>query len=149
MFYESNALNVSIGPLKCAFFELFFCCLNIFRRQCLMGDRIAHLVVFSYHDSFALKVIEHKPYDHKADVFSFGIVLWELLTGKVNLIISTTLWVVTITIVVFCFLKNNSSFPFTSIIVFFLPASIRIPDPSTGSYRSGSKGKFSVGRIDC
>ncbi|KAG2291023.1 hypothetical protein Bca4012_006966 [Brassica carinata] len=31
----------------------------------------------------APEVIEHKPYDHKADVFSYGIVLWELLTGKI------------------------------------------------------------------
>ncbi|GAB2267810.1 Serine/threonine-protein kinase sty46, variant 2 [Dionaea muscipula] len=30
----------------------------------------------------APEVIEHKPYDHKADVFSYGIVVWELLTGK-------------------------------------------------------------------
>ncbi|XP_050228101.1 serine/threonine-protein kinase STY17 isoform X2 [Mercurialis annua] len=30
----------------------------------------------------APEVIEHKPYDHKADVFSFSIVLWELLTGE-------------------------------------------------------------------
>ena len=37
----------------------------------------------SYLCSSTLKVIEQKPYDLKADVFSFAIVLWELLTGKV------------------------------------------------------------------
>ncbi|XP_074569891.1 serine/threonine-protein kinase STY46-like [Curcuma longa] len=30
----------------------------------------------------APEVIQHKPYDHKADIFSFGIVIWELLTAK-------------------------------------------------------------------
>ncbi|XP_072950567.1 serine/threonine-protein kinase STY46-like isoform X1 [Typha angustifolia] len=31
----------------------------------------------------APEVINHQPYDHKADVFSFAIVLWELVTSKI------------------------------------------------------------------
>ncbi|KAJ7566535.1 hypothetical protein O6H91_02G107800 [Diphasiastrum complanatum] len=31
----------------------------------------------------APEVIGHKCYDHKADIFSFGVILWELITGKV------------------------------------------------------------------
>ena len=31
----------------------------------------------------APEVIEHSPYNHQADVFSFAIVMWELLTGRV------------------------------------------------------------------
>ncbi|KAL6651734.1 hypothetical protein ACP70R_010659 [Stipagrostis hirtigluma subsp. patula] len=30
-----------------------------------------------------LRVINHKPYNHKADVFSFAVVLWELVTSKI------------------------------------------------------------------
>jgi serine/threonine protein kinase len=33
----------------------------------------------------APEVINHQPYDNKADVFSFAIVLWELVTSKVLL----------------------------------------------------------------
>jgi len=31
----------------------------------------------------APEVINHQPYDSKADVFSFAIVLWELITSKI------------------------------------------------------------------
>lgn len=39
----------------------------------------------------APEVIEHKPYDHRADIFSFGIVLWELLTGELPYALLTPL----------------------------------------------------------
>ncbi|CAA2988445.1 serine threonine- kinase STY46-like isoform X1 [Olea europaea subsp. europaea] len=39
----------------------------------------------------APEVIEHRPYNHKADVFSFGILLWELLTGKLPYVHMTPL----------------------------------------------------------
>ncbi len=39
---------------------------------------------YIYVHSIVFQVIEHKPYDRNADIFSFGIVLWELLTGKVT-----------------------------------------------------------------
>lgn len=52
-------------------------------------------VLFIPNDiSFVMKVIEHKPYDLKADVFSFGVVLWELLTGKVYFLLRMIHWIV-------------------------------------------------------
>lgn len=42
-----------------------------------------HFLIYT----FWTQVIEHKPYDHRADVFSYAIVLWELLTGEVRLLI--------------------------------------------------------------
>lgn len=32
---------------------------------------------------FCREMIQHRPYTQKVDVYSFGIVLWELLTGMV------------------------------------------------------------------
>ncbi|KAF7005135.1 hypothetical protein CFC21_020281 [Triticum aestivum] len=44
------------------------------------GDMTAETGTYRW---MAPEVINHKPYDHKADVFSFAIVLWELVTSKI------------------------------------------------------------------
>ena len=94
------------------------------------------MLSFPYNSSFALKVIEHKPYDHKADVFSFGIVLWELLTGKVLLVEAVLLPLFYIIFARFqdCILLQSA-------------ASIRIPDPTTSSCWSGPKGILLIPQI--
>ncbi|MBA0731807.1 hypothetical protein Gogos_015930 [Gossypium gossypioides] len=36
---------------------------------------------FQFHNSTLIEMIQHRPYTQKVDVYSFGIVLWELITG--------------------------------------------------------------------
>ncbi|XP_019708410.1 serine/threonine-protein kinase STY46 isoform X2 [Elaeis guineensis] len=44
------------------------------------GDMTAETGTYRW---MAPEVINHQPYDHKADIFSFAIVLWELATSKI------------------------------------------------------------------
>ncbi|WVZ87779.1 hypothetical protein U9M48_034364 [Paspalum notatum var. saurae] len=44
------------------------------------GDMTAETGTYRW---MAPEVINHKPYDHRADVFSYAIVLWELVTTKI------------------------------------------------------------------
>ncbi|CAN6269849.1 unnamed protein product [Urochloa humidicola] len=44
------------------------------------GDMTAETGTYRW---MAPEVINHKPYDHRADVFSFAVVLWELATSKI------------------------------------------------------------------
>ncbi|RWR84515.1 Protein kinase domain-containing protein [Cinnamomum micranthum f. kanehirae] len=68
-----SLLRVAIDVVKVADF-------GVARVQIQSGVMTAETGTYRW---MAPEVIEHKPYDHKADVFSFGIVLWELITGKV------------------------------------------------------------------
>lgn len=58
------------------------CCSGVARVIETTGHMTAETGTYRW---MAPEVIEHKPYDEKADVFSFGIVLWELLTCKVRM----------------------------------------------------------------
>ncbi|XP_038987639.1 serine/threonine-protein kinase STY17-like isoform X5 [Phoenix dactylifera] len=53
---------------------------GVARFQSQEGDMTAETGTYRW---MAPEVINHQPYDHKADVFSFSIVLWELVTSKV------------------------------------------------------------------
>ncbi|KAJ1273574.1 hypothetical protein BS78_06G292200 [Paspalum vaginatum] len=44
------------------------------------GDMTAETGTYRW---MAPEVINHKPYDHRADIFSYAIVLWELVTTKI------------------------------------------------------------------
>ena len=68
-------MNLKVVTLSSYLLCWFYCKSRLF---------IIPEIPFFYWFKFYLKVIEHKPYDQKADVFSFGIALWELLTGEVS-----------------------------------------------------------------
>ncbi|KAH9693591.1 serine/threonine-protein kinase STY46 [Citrus sinensis] len=72
--YLSNFLSIStvILVVKVADF-------GVARVQAQYGVMTAETGTYRW---MAPEVIEHQPYNHRADVFSFGIVLWELVTGK-------------------------------------------------------------------
>jgi len=53
---------------------------GVSRHRSQEGDMTAETGTYRW---MAPEVINHKPYDHKADVFSFAIVLWELVTSKI------------------------------------------------------------------
>ncbi|SPT21147.1 unnamed protein product [Triticum aestivum] len=53
---------------------------SVARQRSQEGDMTAETGTYRW---MAPEVINHKSYDHKADVFSFAIVLWELVTLKV------------------------------------------------------------------
>ncbi|XP_009334459.2 LOW QUALITY PROTEIN: serine/threonine-protein kinase STY46 [Pyrus x bretschneideri] len=68
----ANLLMDGTGAVKVADF-------GIARVQAQSGGMTAETGTYRW---MAPEVIEHRPYNHTADVFSFGVVLWELLTGK-------------------------------------------------------------------
>lgn len=83
-----------------------------------------------------MKVIEHKPYDRKADVFSFGIVLWELLTGKVLSCGDSIHLLFVLLKLKFTFILI---FPYIHLYFNNVPASLRSLEPITsGSWRGAT-----------
>ncbi|XP_059461374.1 serine/threonine-protein kinase STY46-like isoform X2 [Corylus avellana] len=68
----ANLLIDGNGVVKVADF-------GVARMQAQSGGMTAETGTYRW---MAPELIEHKAYDHKVDVFSFGVLLWELLTRK-------------------------------------------------------------------
>uniref|UniRef100_A0A0D9WBG0 non-specific serine/threonine protein kinase n=1 Tax=Leersia perrieri TaxID=77586 RepID=A0A0D9WBG0_9ORYZ len=73
---DLKTANLLIGPGQVVKIADF----GVSRQRSQGGDMTAETGTYRW---MAPEVINHKPYDHKADVFSFAIVLWELVTSKI------------------------------------------------------------------
>jgi len=150
LFYMVVPWNV-IGTYDLACHDfMFWLCLCLFllsnwKRSFfyfLLTHTHTHTHTHTYSCFNYMKVIEHKPYDHKADVFSFGIVAWELLTGEV----STAVFRRKKKVIFFNFILLLTSYNcknFTTYSLYFktkITASLIILDPIASSSRCGAKG---------
>ena len=64
--------------------ELVICTVCMYCRYCQASQKILHrTVMYVCMFFFLYQVARKKPYNHKVDVHSFGIIVWEMVTGKV------------------------------------------------------------------
>lgn len=78
-FFYGNSRFVGTFGEHLAYFVVYFCLKNEREKTVLPATNYAMLS--SMFVFFCREMIQHRPYNQKVDVYSFGIVLWELITG--------------------------------------------------------------------